>query len=183
MEWAKKKLKCNSLKYKNLNNAIYQIEVPNKAKAKIPDDWVLEGHTAQLKRYYSPALTKMISAYEELLDRKEEIQRNILQEVFRDFDQYYPLWKQAIKCIAGSSFSFTFLKFVELDCLMSLAFTSGRSHLKMCRPQFDHNPNAKPYLELRNMVHPFVVPTFQDHVIPNDTVIGGDKPNTVIVTG
>lgn len=82
-----------------------------------------------------------------------------LTEIFRSFHEKKSMWLQILQIIS------------ELDCLTSLAITSGQSDHPMCRPLF-RDPSENPehsYLSVKQMVHPCVTLTNKKNFIPNDT--------------
>ena len=50
-----------------------------------------------------------------------------------------------------------------------------------CRPEFVESERS--VLELTSLRHPCVIPGIASDFIPNDTVLGGQSPNMVLLTG
>lgn len=68
----------------------------------------------------------------------------------------------------------------ELDCLASLAITSGSAEGPMCRPEFVDEMNV---LELKAMRHPTVATgAAAKNFIPNNTVLSNEE-RVALVTG
>ena len=50
-----------------------------------------------------------------------------------------------------------------------------------CRPEFVESESS--VLELEGLRHPCVIPGIASDFIPNDTVLGGQSPNLILLTG
>ncbi|KAG0227605.1 DNA mismatch repair protein msh6 [Actinomortierella wolfii] len=163
----KVKLKTTKIVYKDLGKEIYQLEVPNKVQ--VPRDWKKMSGTSSVSRYYNPTLTALVNRLLEARETKSLIVKQLQGRLYAQFDKHYKEWLKAVKVIA------------ELDCLGSLCKSSLALGSPSCKPEFVDSDKA--VVELRSLRHPCVVPGIATDFIPNDTVLGGDDPNLILLTG
>ncbi|KAF9968002.1 DNA mismatch repair protein msh6 [Actinomortierella ambigua] len=164
---AKIKLKTTKLAYKDIGKEVYQLEVPNKVA--VPRDWKKMSGTNALNRYYNPTLTRLVTRLMEARETKSMIVKQLQGRLYAQFDAHYKEWLQAAKIVA------------ELDCLGSLCKSSLALGSPACKPEFVESDKA--VVELRGLRHPCVVPGIAADFIPNDTVLGGQEPNLILLTG
>ncbi|KAJ3298249.1 DNA mismatch repair protein msh6 [Borealophlyctis nickersoniae] len=161
-----KKLKCK-VQYKDMGKELFTIEVPSKVK--VPADWSLKSKTQSVTRYWSPRVERLVKEFQEARETEEEALRNIKARMCEKFDQNYEQWLTLIKNVA------------ELDCLMGLARCRRELGEPLCRPEFvEDGPSV---LELEELRHPCILPGIASSFIPNDTNLGGDKANMILLTG
>ncbi|KAI9278907.1 muts domain V-domain-containing protein [Phascolomyces articulosus] len=163
----KKELKCSELKYHNSGKEIYQIEVPKKVK--VPKEWSQMSTILKATRYYNGELQQMVQNYKELLETKTAFIKNFTNQVYGQFDEHYELWLSATQCIA------------YIDALMSLAKGSAKLGGPSCRPELVEQEEG--ILEFRDLRHPCMIPGAGQDFIPNDTVLGGEEPSILVLTG
>ncbi|GBC01838.1 hypothetical protein RclHR1_04350014 [Rhizophagus clarus] len=152
-----KLLKSNKIVYKDIGKEIYQLEVPNNIK--VPDDWKKLSRTQRVNRYWNSTLQKLIRDLQESLETKSNILKSLQGRFYEKFDVHYQKTLTAVKIIS------------EIDCLLSLAASSKA---------LGDGPSVLEFEELR---HPCVTPSIATDFIPNDTYLGGDKQNIILLTG
>jgi DNA mismatch repair ATPase MutS len=80
--------------------------------------------------------------------------------IFSRFHEQKDIWTRAVSCLT------------EIDCLASLAITSGQQSFTMTRPEIiPYDDEEKPILELKSMIHPCVKMPAGKAFIPNDIFI------------
>ncbi|CAO3674545.1 unnamed protein product [Umbelopsis vinacea] len=163
----KKQHKCSKLVYKDIGKEIYQIEAPKDFRA--PKDWTRLSATGKLSRYWTSTIRKLVTEYKEALETKNSIVKSFTSRVYAKFDEHYFTWLSAVKHAA------------EIDCLLSLAISSMSLGEPVCRPEFVDSD--KSMLELENLRHPCIAAGVATDFIPNDTYLGGDRPNIIVLTG
>ena len=87
--------------------------------------------------------------------------------LFTRFHEQKDLWTKLLSILT------------EVDCLASLALTSGQSELPMARPVFipyEGEFANKSLFDIQEMVHPCVQLTSGKSFIPNDTLIEPSAP-------
>lgn len=120
-------------------------------------------------------IKELVGDLEEAEDNLQDALTPFLTAIFGNFYAKKAIWLQILQIIT------------ELDCLASLAATSGRSAHTMCRPAFRQasGPNDSSYLRLTEMVHPCVVMTNKgSSFIPNDLTLDHKADQSLLlVTG
>ncbi|KAG0090751.1 DNA mismatch repair protein msh6 [Podila epicladia] len=167
LDRAKSILKTTKIVYKDLGKEIYQLEVSNKVS--VPKDWTMKSSTSSVKRYYTPKLVEIITELQEARETKNSIMKELQSRLYAKFDENYKDWLKAVKIIA------------EIDCLGSLSKSSSALGSPACRPEFVESEQS--VLELEGLRHPCVIPGIATDFIPNDTVLGGESPNLILLTG
>ncbi|KAI7818742.1 muts domain V-domain-containing protein [Gamsiella multidivaricata] len=167
LEKAKRDLKTTKVIYKDLGKEIYQLEVSNKVAA--PKNWKKMSGTSTLSRYYNPELISLVTRLQEARETKSAIMKELRGRLYAKFDENYKDWLKAVHIIA------------EIDCLGSLSKSSSALGSPACRPEFVESETS--VLELESLRHPCVIPGIASDFIPNDTVLGGQSPNLILLTG
>ncbi|KAF9189926.1 DNA mismatch repair protein msh6 [Haplosporangium sp. Z 767] len=167
LDKAKRELKTTKVVYKDLGKEIYQLEVSNKVS--VPKYWKKMSGTSSVSRYYNPELTALVTRLQEARETRNAIMKELQGRLYEKFDESYQDWLKAVKIIA------------ELDCLGSLSKSSSALGSPACRPEFVES--EKSVLELEGMRHPCVIPGIASDFIPNDTLLGGESPNLILLTG
>ena len=94
-------------------------------------------------------------------ERRDKAIRCTMVNLFRSFDQHFPLWERVVANIA------------TLDALCSLAIFSGTSDGPMCIPEFLLSTH-KPTLRIIEGRHPTLCRIVESgDFIPNDIILGG----------
>jgi len=111
----------------------------------------------------------LVTRLQEARETKNAIMKGLKGRLYTKFDENYKDWLKAVKIIA------------ELDCLCSLSKSSSAIGSPSCRPEFVEEEQS--VLELEGLRHPCVIPGIASDFIPNDTVLGGESPNLILLTG
>ncbi|CAG8445223.1 11757_t:CDS:10 [Ambispora leptoticha] len=163
----KRKLGIPKAVYKDVGKEIYQIEIP--IKVKVPDDWRKLSGTKTVNRYWNPTLQKLIRELQEAQETQANILKSLRGRFYEKFDAHYQEWLVAVKIVA------------EVDCLLSLTKSSLALGEPCCRPEFvEEGPS---FLKFEDLRHPCVVPGVATDFIPNDTYLGDNEPNVILLTG
>eukprot|EP00761_Pharyngomonas_kirbyi_P004414 gb/GECH01004418.1/.p1 GENE.gb/GECH01004418.1/~~gb/GECH01004418.1/.p1 ORF type:complete len:1061 (+),score=256.66 gb/GECH01004418.1/:1-3183(+) len=160
-----------AIKFKSLNKARFLLEIPVKVLNKVdelPSEFTIHSKTKDYRRYITTKIDSLEQTWSEIKEVQDAALRTSLQAIFKQFDDLYQTWKKALHCVA------------QLDALFCLTKTKFMHHAT-CRPQFINADS--PVLDLEQMVHPCATPSLASQFIPNDTSLGGDKKNSIIVTG
>ncbi|KAG0220391.1 DNA mismatch repair protein msh6 [Mortierella sp. NVP41] len=163
----KRELKTTKIVYKDLGKEIYQLEMSNKIT--VPKNWKKTSSTSSISRYYTHELTALVTQLQEARETKNAIMKELQGRLYAKFDENYKDWLKAVKIIA------------ELDCLCSLSKSSSALGSPSCRPEFVES--EKSVLELEGLRHPCVIPGIASDFIPNDTMLGGQTSNLILLTG
>ena len=177
------------LTYKDVGTKdIYQIEVPEAAKVKVPNDWRQMTKTKAVTRYYTPKSEKLIRQLKEAKETQTAL-RNAFQgklvssrctdqvvsltgcHQYAIFSKDYPVYLSAVRLLA------------ELDCLLCLAKTSASLPEPFCRPEI--LDSARAFVDFRELRHPCLLMSDVDF-IPNDIQLGsgqGEGENFLLLTG
>jgi DNA mismatch repair protein MSH6 len=154
----------------------YQVEVPESAVGRVPDDWTLQGKAkrrgATHCRYSTPTSAALLERLEAAEARRDDATRDGLRNLFSVFDAKRASWEAAVNCLA------------TLDCLAALAAWSARGDGgAMCRPEVvPVAADTEPFLHLSQARHPCMaggagaagsggVGTY----IPNDITLGWEQ--------
>lgn len=182
----RQRLGCRNLTYWGSGKNRYQIEVPESALKRIPDEYHLMSSKKGAKRYRTTDIEDQLVDLTDAEERKDAALKDTMRRLFYSFDERYKTWDTAIQCLS------------VLDVLMSLAKYVGAADGVTCRPEIiEPSSDTEPFVEIREARHPCVTRTFGGgDFIPNDTVIGipdeldmeeGDEQNSsskiVLVTG
>ena len=166
----RKEFRTSSIKFTDLGKEIYQLEVPSKIK-KVPNDWSQMSSTAQVKRYYTPELRKLVRDLQEARETHTQIIKEVAGRFYVRFDENYADWLAAVRIIA------------HIDCLISLALASSSLGTPSCRPEFvDDDGEERGVVDFRDLRHPTMLTSVRDF-IPNDVVLGGPAANINLLTG
>ncbi|OZJ02922.1 hypothetical protein BZG36_04117 [Bifiguratus adelaidae] len=164
---AKKKFKSSKICYRDIGKEIYQLEVPKEIG--VPARWIRLSNTSKVNRYWTPEIKELVREYQEALETKNSIVKSFQSRVYARFDHHYATWMAATKSIAA------------LDCLMSLAVSSVSIGEPACRPTFVDSERS--VLEFEELRHPCIEAGIATDFIPNDTILGGDSANIILLTG
>ncbi|CAG8613818.1 1745_t:CDS:2, partial [Scutellospora calospora] len=156
-----------SIIYKDIGKEIFQLEVPNTIK--VPDNWQKLSRTQKVNRYWNPTLQKFVRDFQEAKETQSNILKSLQGRFYQKFDANYRNWLLAVKIVG------------EIDCLLSLAKSSLALGEPRCRPQFVLQEQS--ILEFEELRHPCFISGAALDFIPNDTFLGGDQPNMILLTG
>lgn len=76
--------------------------------------WFVHDSTA-VSRYWTSFLRQSVAELSDLEEKKADMLKDAMRQLFAQFADHYDMWMQAITC------------FEELDCLSSLAVYSGHA--------------------------------------------------------
>ena len=103
-------------------------------------------------------------------ERRDKAIRCTMVNLFRSFDQHFPIWERVVANIA------------TLDVLCSLAIFSSASDCSMCIPEFLPSTH-KPTLRIIEGRHPTLCRIVESgDFIPNDISLGGTTSYIISVT-
>jgi len=165
-----------SIKYHHRAKEVYQLEisVDTLKRRKAPEQYEQMSQTVKVRRFWTPTVRTLVAELETAQARRDDVLQDVTRQVFAKFGQDYPLWAQAVACVA------------ELDCLISLALVSTYQDGASCRPRFVsyEETGGHALLELRDAVHPSLAQSGASlgayasaptQFIPNDTDLGSEQ--------
>ena len=97
----------------------------------------------KVKRYYSPAVKKLVRSLREARETHSQIVREVAGRFFERFDKDYNIWLNSVKIVAN------------LDCLISLAKAAVSFGGTSCRPTFVESERSM--LDFQDLRHPCMV--------------------------
>ncbi|XP_033727077.1 LOW QUALITY PROTEIN: DNA mismatch repair protein Msh6-like [Pecten maximus] len=156
------RLGCKAMTFWGTGKNRYQMEVPESALKRVPDNYELFSSKKGWKRYRTSEIDEYLSELADAEERKDSALKDTMRRIFHSFDERYKAWEVALQCIS------------VLDVLMSLASYSRCGDGVMCRPELiSPDGDIQPFLEIRDGRHPCIAKTFTGgDFIPNDTLIG-----------
>ncbi|KAF9966318.1 DNA mismatch repair protein msh6 [Mortierella alpina] len=123
-------------------------------KVAVPKNWKKMSGTSSVSRYYNADLIGLVTRLQEARETKGGIMKDLRRRLYAKFDENYKDWLKASSSALGSP---------------------------ACRPEFVESESS--VLELEGLRHPCVIPGIASDFIPNDTVLGGESPNLILLTG
>ncbi|XP_021365348.1 DNA mismatch repair protein Msh6-like isoform X1 [Mizuhopecten yessoensis] len=163
------RLGCKAMTFWGTGKNRYQMEVPESALKRVPDDYELFSSKKGWKRYRTSEIDEYLSELADAEERKDAALKDTMRRIFHSFDERYKTWEVALQCIS------------VLDVLMSLSSYSRCGDGVMCRPEVvSPADDTEPFLEIRDGRHPCIAKTFSGgDFIPNDTLIGVGDENSM----
>jgi len=156
-----------SLKY-GFNNVFgFYLEVTNKHKQQVPEEWIRKQTLTNAERYITEELkeleAKILGAEEEILLLEDELYGGLIREL----SAYIVPVQQNARQIA------------TLDCLLSFAKVAGRQ--QYCCPEM----HAGSSLEILEGRHPVIEQQLAlgEAFVPNDVFLDSDKYQVLMITG
>ncbi|CAD6196340.1 unnamed protein product [Caenorhabditis auriculariae] len=154
----------------------YQMEIPDTIKPS--SKFEMKGQRKKFKRYMTDDLQELIEELGAAERSRDALAEDATRKMFELFDLRREEWIEAYSAIS------------KFDVVLSLAKFATSSGLQMCRPEFDYK-SAKPYVDIVDGVHPCLAlqttGNFSTNVpttfIANDTRLGGDAPEVMLLTG
>ncbi|CAI4226705.1 unnamed protein product [Auanema sp. JU1783] len=169
-----KSLKCKISFFTSGKNR-YQMEIPDSIR--LSDQYELKSKKKGVGRYHTPDLEELISVLVEAEAEQAKQAADATRKVFAEFDNRSEVWSWIVQGIA------------TFDVLLCLARYSQSSGLEMCMPEFDFE-SPEPYLNITAGSHPCLATslpkndaTTTSSFIANDTVMGGETPSALLLTG
>jgi DNA mismatch repair protein MutS len=157
----------NSLKI-GFNNVFgYYLEVTNKYKNQVPEEWIRKQTLTNSERYITEELkvleTKILGAEEKIL----ELEERLFQQLVLDLADYIRPVQHNAAVIA------------RLDCLLSFAKIAQKHNY--CKPQIDDSY----VIDIKNGRHPVIetqLPLGEEYV-PNDVYLDNEEQQILMITG
>ena len=164
-----KKLRCNQLKYRDIGKEIYQIEVPSNFP--VPDDYMVLSKTKAVRRYWTPELKRMVTAYLESKEALAMIQSSAQVGIYERFNKNKHVWKSVIDKVA------------QIDCLHGLAAFSLALPGPKCCPSVQNDEFS--LLKIKTLRHPIVAGFRPEGFVSNDLVLSNveNGKHGIILTG
>ncbi|XP_070208763.1 DNA mismatch repair protein Msh6-like isoform X2 [Littorina saxatilis] len=158
----KQRLGCKTIVYWGTAKNRFQMEIPEAALKRVPEEYELMSSKKGAKRYRTKVIDNLLADLVDAEERKDSALKDIMRKIFHSFDERYKKWNQAVACLS------------VLDVLLSLARYSRCSDGLMCRPQLTlPEDDTTPFLEIREGRHACIGGSLSgSDFIPNDTVIG-----------
>ncbi|HLF93385.1 MAG TPA: DNA mismatch repair protein MutS, partial [Planctomycetota bacterium] len=142
----------------------FYIEVTNVHQSKIPADYVRKQTIKNAERYVTPQLKEYENAVLNAETRSKEMEYELFVEVRkRVADEIAPLQETA-RALAF------------LDAIASLAQVAREN--KYVMPEMDETAS----LDVRDGRHPVLEAMSEEKFVPNDVIVGGEKP-VLLITG
>lgn len=146
----------------------YYLEVSKSFVDQVPDSFIRRQTLVNAERYITDEMKAREEAIQDAQAQAIEIEAEIFAELIEKINQTSTAIQSASHAIA------------ELDCLLSLATIADE--LQWHRPTFAKNNQIKITGGRHPMVEAFVKKQ-DSSFIANDVAIGGQAPNTIILTG
>ncbi|KAG0722711.1 DNA mismatch repair protein Msh6 [Chionoecetes opilio] len=152
----------------------YQLEVPESASRRAGDAYELMSQRKGHRRYWTEETRDLLAAMTQGEEHRNASLTDIARRIFHQFDMHQKHWEGAVQCVAS------------LDVLCSL--TTFSREADTVQPQVvSPKGTGQPFLEIRNGLHPCLLSTMADELIPNDVVVGGPDKDAhcplVLITG
>jgi DNA mismatch repair protein MSH6 len=162
----------DQIKYVSNTSGKYQIEIPKKfLNAPGLENLVVMKKLQNCTRFYDPAVGDIIVSIDEAKSQLDLIADGLFVKFIELLDEEFANFKKAVECIA------------QVDCLLSLAKVSSSSGMhSMCRPKF-HEPTNGSFVDIRDLIHPYLRVSVDAELIPNDIIMGGEHPRGILLTG
>ncbi|KAJ3342105.1 DNA mismatch repair protein msh6 [Gonapodya sp. JEL0774] len=157
----RKDLKCNTVNFRDMGKDRYLLEMPRKRNELC--------FTQDVHRFYTPSLQQLVEQLEEAEELLKEAEKGAKSRLYAKFDENSNTWTRAVNTIA------------ELDCLLSLVRTKTVFGEPICRPSFLEEGES--FVEFEELRHPCLTVAPGESLIPNNTMLGGDHPPIVLLTG
>ncbi|MGE5355575.1 MAG: DNA mismatch repair protein MutS [Deltaproteobacteria bacterium] len=145
----------------------YFLEVTNKYKEQVPDDWIRKQTLTQSERYISPELKelelKILSAEEKILILEEQLFQEIIAET--------------MNYINPVQFNATLI--AQIDVLISFSVLASRNNY--VKPLVDDSL----VIEIRDGRHPVIEQFLEpgENYVPNDVFLSNDDNQILMITG
>ncbi|VDK43707.1 unnamed protein product [Anisakis simplex] len=174
----RKRLGCTNIQYFGTGRSRYQIEIPESIAKNLGNEFELKSSRKGYKRMVTDESIRLFEILVAAETKRDVIRHDLMRRVFADFDSRAARWTSVVERVA------------IFDVLISLARYSQSSGLEMCRPEFVYDSN-KSLLDIQAGYHPCLAAKMcaareeESNIsyIPNDTLLGGDHPLTMLLTG
>ena len=174
---ARDDLGCDNIEFINQDGATrnrYCLDMPLDVGESAGGRYIFDSKVKGKKRWRGRTrnIENLVAELEAAEDVRDEECKNMLKRVSAKFAMSYPLFKRAWECLA------------ELDAMISLSVASqSTSQLPVCRPEIvDTGTDGDTVFELVKAWHP-IMASHNEAFIANDTKLGGDHANCLVLTG
>ena len=145
----------------------YYLEVTNKYKDQVPEEWTRKQTLTNSERYITSELkqleSKILGAEEKILELENQLFQNLINELA---EYIQPVQHNA-------------QRIAKLDCLLSLAKVALRNNY--CRPEIDDSY----MIDIKEGRHPVIeqhLPVGESY-IPNDVLLDHEETQIMMITG
>ena len=145
----------------------YYLEVTNKYKDQVPEEWTRKQTLTNSERYITSELkqleSKILGAEEKILELENQLFQNLINELA---EYIQPVQHNA-------------QRIAKLDCLLSLAKVALRNNY--CRPEIDDSYT----IDIKEGRHPVIeqhLPVGESY-IPNDVLLDHEETQIMMITG
>lgn len=168
----KRTLGVRNVKFYHRCSEKFQAEVDVRSlERSLPSEFELVSQNKSVKRFYTPALKRLIKKNDVANEAFELAAKQVVREIISQFLQHFEVWSTLSKSSA------------ELDALIGLSRASmGDGSGPMCRPTVLPNSHPVPVFHAKQLRHP-VLASKSSSFIPNDVNLGDSEPNLAILTG
>jgi DNA mismatch repair protein MutS len=142
----------------------YSIEITNVHREKIPADYVRKQTLKNAERYITPELKDYETQVLNAEDRARELETSIFRELRARVGREIAELQETARALAA------------LDALAALARVARENNY--VRPEVDDSLE----IDVRDARHPVLEAVLQEKVVPNDVVVGADRP-VLLITG
>ena len=173
----KKELRCSEIKFRDIGNTIYQLEIPSKNCNGLPKDFLLMSKTKTVQRYWTPFIKENVKELEQTKELRSSYLSNLLGSFLDQFNEKYESWQAITEIIS------------DIDCLYSLFIFKENRLQTSCPPQlvasttpFFHARDLGMYIRQVNLANDFIA---NDIFLGTNCDCPGDglHPQAVILTG
>lgn len=145
----------------------YYLEVTNKYKNDVPEDWVRKQTLTNCERYITDELKQLEDKILNAEGKVLELEVSLFEQLVLDLADFIPQVQRNAALIA------------RLDCLMSFAKVAMKHHY--CRPQMDDSF----VIDIKEGRHPVIeqqLPIGEAYV-PNDVYLDNEQQQLMMITG
>jgi DNA mismatch repair protein MutS len=142
----------------------YYIEITNVHQSKVPAGYVRKQSLKNAERYITPELKDHETTVLNAQERSKELEAELFRELRSKVAEEIPELQRTARALA------------RLDALASLAQAAREN--RYVRPEVDDSA----VLDVRESRHPVVEALLEEKFVPNDVVVGGERP-VLLITG
>jgi DNA mismatch repair protein MSH6 len=174
---ARDDLGCDSIEFINQDGVArnrYCLEMPLDVGESAGGRYIFDSKVKGKRKWRGRTrnIENLVTELEDAEDVRDEECKNMLKRVSAKFAASYPLFKRAWECLA------------ELDAMISLSIASRPTgQLPVCRPEIvATSASGDTVFELVKAWHP-IMASHNDNFIANNTKLGGEHANCLVLTG
>ncbi len=145
----------------------YYLEVTNKYKNQVPEQWIRKQTLTNSERYITEELKVLEEKILSAEDKKLALEVQLFESLITELQQYIEALQQNAKCLA------------QIDCLCSFASLSMKQNY--CKPEITDQYT----LDIKEGRHPVIEQQLPlgEQFIPNDVYLSNDDQQIMIITG